>query len=121
MADTAYHIPVLVNEVIEYLALKPHGIYVDTTFGGGGHTRAILKAEPTVRVIAFDIDKHAVELNAPSVEQEFQERVKVIWGDYTQITQHLKKEKISSIQGILADFGTSTYQIMEQPGFSFMI
>ena len=44
-----YHKPVLVQEVIDYLAIKPHGVYLDVTFGGGGHTRAILEAEPPVR------------------------------------------------------------------------
>ncbi len=120
MIDTSYHKPVLVDEVLEYLALKPNGIYVDATFGGGGHTRAILEKEPTARVIALDIDKNAVALNAPELEMKFPERLKVIWGSYTHLTQILKKEKIAHIDGILADFGTSQYQIFQQPGFSFM-
>ena len=62
---TAYHIPVLLNESIEALAVKPDGVYVDATFGGGGHSRALLgKLGPTGRLIAFDKDADALA-NAP--------------------------------------------------------
>ena len=116
-----YHKPVLVNEVLAYMALKPHGIYVDTTFGGGGHTRAMLTAEPKCTVIAFDWDKKALEFNAPALLDEFDGRVTVQWGNFAQITQLLKKLKISEVNGILADFGTSQYQLSEAAGFSFAI
>lgn len=114
-----YHKSVLVNEVIEGLKIKPNGIYVDVTFGGGGHTRAILNAEPTCRVIALDWDQTAIEKNAPEVEQEFGSRVKVIWGSFTKLYHIMKKEKIDRVDGILADFGTSQHQIFYKQGFSF--
>lgn len=114
-----YHKPVLVNEVIEYIALKPHGVYVDATFGGGSHSRALLLAEPTIKLIAFDWDRTAVEENAPLLELEFGDRLTVLWGNFTSIVQLLKKQKISGVDGILADFGTSQYQILQQEGFSF--
>ncbi len=114
-----YHKPVLVNEVIEYMALKPHGTYVDATFGGGGHTRALLTAQPKCHVIAFDWDKNAIELNGPELLMEFEERLTLQWGNFAQITQLLKKLKVTQVDGILADFGTSQYQISESAGFSF--
>lgn len=119
-ADKPYHKAVLVNEVIEYIALRPHGVYVDATFGGGSHSRALLEAEPTIRLIAFDWDRTAVEENAPLLEMEFGDRLTVLWGNFTQITHLLKKQKIQAVDGILADFGTSQYQISQQAGFSFM-
>lgn len=114
-----YHKPVLVTEVIEYMALKPHGVYVDATFGGGGHTRALLTAQPKCQVIAFDWDKTALDLNGPELEYEFDGRLTLHWGNFAQITQLLKKLKITQVDGILADFGTSQYQISESAGFSF--
>ena len=103
------------------MALKPEGVYVDATFGGGGHTRALLEAEPTCRVIAFDWDKHAIELNSTELELDFGERISFQWGNFAQITQLLKKMRITQVDGILADFGTSQYQITESAGFSFNV
>lgn len=114
-----YHKPVLIHEVITYMALKPHGIYVDATFGGGGHTKALLTAEPKCSVIAFDWDKKAIELNGPPLLEEFGNRLTIQWGNFAHITQLLKKLKIMQVDGILADFGTSQYQIAESAGFSF--
>ncbi len=117
--STTYHKPVLISEVVTYMALKPDGIYVDATFGGGSHSRALLEAEPSIRLISFDWDKTAIELNGPDLEAEFGERFTLLWGNFTQITQLLKKQKIHSVDGILADFGTSQYQLSSQAGFSF--
>lgn len=109
----------LPKEVLESLNLKPNGLYIDVTFGGGGHTRAILEAEPTCRVIALDWDKIAIEQNAPALEEEFGERFKVVWSNFAKLYHVLKKEKISQVDGILADFGTSQHQIHHKEGFSF--
>jgi 16S rRNA (cytosine1402-N4)-methyltransferase len=114
-----YHKSVLVNEVIEGLRVKPNGVYIDVTFGGGGHTRAILNAEPTCKVIALDWDQTAIEQNAPKIEEEFGSRVKVVWGSFTKLYHIMKKEKIDKVDGILADFGTSQHQIFHRQGFSF--
>ena len=59
--EPAYHIPVLLHESIDLLKIKPDGVYVDVTFGGGGHTKAILAQLDTGKVIAFDRDADAVE------------------------------------------------------------
>lgn len=116
-----YHKPVLVHEVVEYLALQPYGVYVDATFGGGGHTRAILNAEPLCKVIAFDWDKHALEINGPELEEAFGNRLMLINGNFAHITPLLKKRGIERVNGILADFGTSQFQIAERAGFSFSV
>ncbi|KKP35389.1 MAG: Ribosomal RNA small subunit methyltransferase H [candidate division TM6 bacterium GW2011_GWF2_32_72] len=113
-----YHKSVLVNEVLEYLKPQPGKTYVDATFGGGGHTRAILEAEPKCKVIAFDWDKVAIETNKPQLEEEFGDRLEVIWGNFAQMYKLLRKEGIFQIDGVLADFGTSQHQIFEQAGFS---
>ncbi|MCL4360996.1 16S rRNA (cytosine(1402)-N(4))-methyltransferase RsmH [Candidatus Dependentiae bacterium] len=114
-----YHKSVLVNEVLEYLNPQPNKIYVDVTFGGGGHTRAISQSEPKCKVIAIDWDNVAIEKNGPELQEEFGDRIKLIWGNFAQIVYLLKKEGISKVDGILADFGTSQYQITKRPGFSF--
>lgn len=114
-----YHKSVLPKEVIEGLHLKPKGIYVDATLGGGGHTKAILQAETTCKVIAIDWDQEAIDKNAPSLEEAFGERIKIVWGNFARLHFILKKEKVSQVDGILADFGTSQHQIHYKEGFSF--
>ena len=116
---SVYHISVLTKEVIEGLDIKPNGVYVDATFGGGGHSRAILEAEPTCKVIAIDWDQVAIKTNAPRLEKEFGDRFKVVWGNFARLHFILKKEKIKHVDGILADFGTSQHQIQHKEGFSF--
>lgn len=114
-----YHIPVLREEVLAYFDPQPGGVYVDATFGGGGHTRAILEKEPQCRVIAMDWDLEALEQNGEPLQEEFPERLTLVWGNFAQIEKKLKKEGFNEVDGILADFGTSFYQLTERPGFSF--
>ncbi len=111
----------MADEVRTYLAPKPQGIYVDATFGGGGHTKVILEAEPTCTVIGIDWDAHALELNAPPLEEEYGDRFIPMAGSFAHIGRILKKLNISHIDGIIADFGTSQYQIKNLPGFSFSV
>jgi 16S rRNA (cytosine1402-N4)-methyltransferase len=121
MSKNTFHKSVLIKEVLHYLAPQPKKLYLDATLGGGGHTSAILEQESTCRIIAIDWDKKAVELNTPPLEKKFGERVKVVWGNFAHLERLLKKENISQIDGILADFGTSQKQIFEKDGFSFKI
>jgi 16S rRNA (cytosine1402-N4)-methyltransferase len=109
----------MVKEVVEYLALRPNGVYVDVTFGGGGHTRAILQQEPTCRVIACDWDNDALVLNGELIEREFPGRITLLWTNFSRLGEKLHKLGIVHVDGILADFGTSRYQIETKPGFSF--
>lgn len=120
MANTnSFHKSVLTKEIVESLNIKPNGLYVDATFGGGGHSAAILNSEPTCKVIAIDWDKEAININAPVLENEYGNRIKIIWGNFAHLMALLKKEKINNIDGIIADFGTSQFQIHEKEGFSF--
>lgn len=118
-----YHKSVLVAEVLEYLLVSNANAhtYVDATFGGGGHTQAILEADPRATVVAFDWDADALELNRTRFEEQYPGRVQFVWGNFAQLTQHLKKLGITTVDGILADFGTSQYQIKAQEGFSFSV
>lgn len=114
-----YHIPVLLNEVVMYCAPKPGGLYVDATFGGGGHTRALLQAEPTCRVIAIDWDSEAFAEHEELFTREFGDRIQLIWGNFAQLKLLLTRNGIDKVDGILADFGTSQHQIFSDRGFSF--
>lgn len=113
------HKSVLVNEVIEYLAPKPNGVYLDVTLGAGGHTRAILNAEPTCKVIGMDWDQKTLDIVAPQLETAYGERFEAIWGNFAHLYRIQKKFAIEPLDGILADFGTSQMQIHERSGFSF--
>lgn len=114
-----YHIPVLTREVVEHMAPKAGEIYVDCTLGGGSHTRALLRANPECQVIALDWDLGAIEKNAPALEEEFGDRITIVWGNFSTLSRHLAKLGVREVDGILADFGTSQYQIHERAGFSF--
>jgi len=114
-----YHIPVLLREVIEQIAPKKNGVYVDCTFGGGGHTTAILQADPTCKVIAFDWDREVIDLHKEKFEELFPGRIEFVWANFAQISLKLKKIGVKQVDGILADFGTSQHQIANKSGLSF--
>lgn len=112
--QSAYHIPVLLREVIEALAIQPDGVYVDCTFGGGGHSRAILdKLGPDGRLIAFDQDEDAKQ-NLPA-----DPRLLFIPQNFRHVQRFLRLHKISAVNGLLADLGVSSHQFDEaERGFS---
>ena len=112
--NNTYHVPVLLKESINGLNILPNGVYVDATFGGGGHTKEILNhLNSSGKVIAFDQDADAIE------NQIDDNRLKLIKSNFKYITNHLKYLKINKIDGLLADFGISSYQIDTQiRGFS---
>ncbi len=114
-----FHKSVLVPEVLQYLNILPNKTYLDVTLGGGGHTKAILQKEKTCKVIALDWDKATIGKNAPSLKEKFGDRFKILWGNFAHLERILKKEKIENVDGILADFGTSQFQIQQVPGISF--
>ncbi len=105
------HKPVLIQEVLAYLAPMPGQTFLDVTFGTGGHTRAILEAEPKCNVIAMDWDQLALENYAMPMQEEFGDRLSLVWGNFSLLYKILKKEGIDSVDGVLADFGTSQVQI----------
>ena len=114
------HKSVLLNETIEGLRIKPDGIYVDGTLGGGGHSYEIAKRlSDKGRLIGIDRDEDA--LNAASKRlSEFSQRVKLIRGNYEDTVSILKGLGISGIDGMLLDLGVSSYQFDEaERGFSY--
>ncbi len=121
MTQLPYHKSVLVSEVLHYLDPQPGGVYVDATFGGGGHTRAILEHEPRCRVIGLDWDRIAIETHEEAFKQKYGDRLKLIWGNFAQLELLLKKNGVRAVDGALADFGTSQDQIKQRAGFSFAI
>lgn len=110
-----YHIPVLLPESIEALAIKPDGIYVDCTFGGGGHSRAILdRLDHNGRLYGFDHDKDARE-NVPH-----DERFTFVRGNFKHIGNFLRYYGITHVDGIIADLGVSSHHFDEaERGFSY--
>ncbi len=113
------HKTVLKQEAIDYLNLKDGGVYIDATFGAGGHTRAILDAHPNVRVIAFDWDDSSIEKYGAELKEQYGDRLTMVWSNFSQLYQQVKKLKIKTVDGILADFGTSQMQLSGKAGFSF--
>ncbi|MFH1121436.1 MAG: 16S rRNA (cytosine(1402)-N(4))-methyltransferase RsmH [Bacteroidota bacterium] len=108
-----YHNPVLLSECIEGLAIKPDGIYVDVTFGGGGHSRAILKNLTTGKLLAFDQDSDAMQNLPPD------DRFIFINQNFKYLINFLRLYKAVPVDGILADLGISSHQIDEpERGFS---
>lgn len=108
-----YHNPVLLKECIEGLNINPAGIYVDVTFGGGGHSREILKYLTTGKLYAFDQDEDAVKNKIDD------ERFVLIKQNFRYLKNFLKMYNALPIDGLLADLGVSSHQFDEaERGFS---
>ncbi|AEF17089.1 Ribosomal RNA small subunit methyltransferase H [Thermoanaerobacterium xylanolyticum LX-11] len=113
------HESVLLQETIEYLEIKPDGIYVDGTLGGGGHSYEILRRLDKGKLIAIDRDMDAIK--AASIRLKDFNNTTYIHDNYKNIKDILKKCGIESIDGALLDLGVSSYQLDEaQRGFSYM-
>jgi 16S rRNA (cytosine1402-N4)-methyltransferase len=112
--EYAYHIPVLLKETIEALNIRSNGIYVDCTFGGGGHSKAILeKLGPNGKLVAFDQDEEAKK-NLPS-----DERIVFVPHNFRYLNRFLRLHHIPAVDGIIADLGVSSHQFDEAArGFS---
>lgn len=112
------HIPVLFNETIDALNVRPDGTYVDCTAGGGGHCAAVAEKLTTGRIIAIDQDPEAIE----SLNERFKDnsRVTVIHDNFVNIEAILRKLDINGVDGIMADLGVSSHQLdTDERGFSF--
>ncbi len=109
-----YHKPVLLEESIIGLKINPNGIYVDATFGGGGHSKEILSnLNSTGKLIAFDQDQDAIE------NKLLDKRLKLVKSNFKYLNNYLNYFQIKKIDGLLADFGISSHQIdNESRGFS---
>ena len=111
------HVPVLFNETISILNIKPDGIYVDGTAGGAGHSTAIAKKLTSGRLIALDRDPDAVDVAAKRLAAY---RAEVVQSNYSDIAAVLAKRNISKVDGILLDLGVSSYQLDNgERGFSY--
>ena len=108
-----YHSPVLLIECIEGLNIKPTGIYVDVTFGGGGHSKEIMKHLDGGKLFAFDQDADAHENNLR------QDGFKLIDANFRYLRNFLRMEGVKKVDGILADLGVSSHQFdVAERGFS---
>ncbi len=114
LQTTKYHIPVLLNTCIDALQINPNGIYVDITFGGGGHSKAIYDKLTNGKLIAFDRDADALT-NAWD-----NEKFTLVNQNYAQLKNWLNFYGISQIDGLLGDLGVSSHQFdISERGFSF--
>ncbi|TFV96121.1 16S rRNA (cytosine(1402)-N(4))-methyltransferase RsmH [Algoriphagus kandeliae] len=113
MTTSVYHIPVMLAQCTEGLAINPNGVYVDVTFGGGGHSREILKHLDNGHLYGFDQDPDA-EANA--IEDD---RFTFVAANFRDIKKFLRLYGVREVDGILADLGISSHQIDEpKRGFS---
>ena len=111
-----YHVPALLDECLKALDLSPDGVYVDVTFGGGGHSRAILsRLGPDGRLFAFDQDADA-EANAPNDDPRFV----FIRSNFRYLASFLRYHGVRQVDGVLADLGVSSHHFdTPHRGFSF--
>lgn len=114
----APHVPVLASRVIEYLSPRDGALYIDGTFGAGGHTRLILSSADC-RVIGIDRDRSAIALGAPLVDQAGG-RLALIEGRLSELESLLAAQGVTAVDGIVIDLGVSSMQLDQgERGFSF--
>jgi 16S rRNA (cytosine1402-N4)-methyltransferase len=122
---TREHVPVLLREVVEALAVRPGGRYVDCTLGGGGHAEAILEAaSPNGELLGIDLDPEALatarQRMARFSAEGGGERVTFVEGNFSQVGDLCRERGFAPVQGILFDLGLSSLQLEEESrGFSF--
>lgn len=110
-----YHQPVMLNECLEGLCIDPEGTYVDVTFGGGGHSMAILAQLKGGRLISFDQDEDAAQEAQKITHRSFT----FCQANFRYLKQYLKLHGVTRVNGILADLGVSSHQIdSPERGFS---
>lgn len=109
-----YHVPVLFHETIDALSIQPDGVYVDCTFGGGGHSKGILdKLSPNGKLVAFDQDADAQQ----NIQNE--PRLLFVPQNFRHLQRFLRLHGIAQVDGVLADLGVSSHQFNEgERGFS---
>src|SRR4029079_230704 len=101
------HLPVLLNEVMQFLNLRPDGRYIDATFGAGGHTQELLeRTSPGGRVLAIDQDESAIEQGRTSLES-YGSRLVLVQANFRNIAMIAPQHGFSEPDGILADIGVS--------------
>lgn len=110
-----YHLPVLLQESVDAMAIKPDGVYVDVTFGGGGHSSLIASRLTTGKLYSFDQDRDAEEQSKKIESPAFQ----FVRANFRDIKKYLRLYKVSAVDSILADLGVSSHQFdVPERGFS---
>jgi 16S rRNA (cytosine1402-N4)-methyltransferase len=104
------HVSVMPGEIVRLIEPRSGGIYLDATAGGGGHSRAILEACPTARVVALDRDPEAVTA-AEHALADFGERARVLHADFADVERVLIEQEIPALDGLVADLGVSSQQL----------
>ena len=119
MSRTESHTPVLVEEVLQWLEVKPDGIYVDATLGAGGHSVAIAQRLVSGRLISLDQDERALELARENLKP-WKDRVTLVKSAFSRIAEVEHELGIPKVDGVLADLGVSSMQLDQSArGFSF--
>lgn len=116
------HVTVLLNEAVEGLNIKPDGVYVDCTLGGGGHTKKILsELSEKGRLYSFDQDQTAIDYNEEQLKNEIEKgRLTLIKSNFRNIASELEKRDVLSVDGIVYDLGVSSPQFdIGERGFSY--
>ena len=115
----APHTPVMLEEVLEWLRIKPDGIYVDATLGAGGHSEAIAARLSSGRLISLDRDEQALQIARERLTR-FESKVSCVLSPFSRIAEAVRELGIPMVDGVLADLGVSSMQL-DQPerGFSF--
>ena len=114
MNEEFYHNPVMLKETIDALNINPNGIYIDATFGGGGHSKEIIKHLKNGQLIGFDVDTDT-EKNIINDEKFI-----FVRGNFKYINKFLKYFNIDKVDGILADLGVSSHHFdRAERGFSY--
>ena len=115
----AVHIPVMVDEVLDALDVRPGGRYVDCTLGGAGHAEAILeRSEPGGTLLGIDADQAAIE-RATRRLARFDGAVRLVRGNFRDVGEICRQLEFAPVNGVFMDLGLSSYQLEEGAGFSF--
>jgi 16S rRNA (cytosine1402-N4)-methyltransferase len=113
------HRPVLLTEAVDQLVWRP-GVYVDGTFGGGGHTREILNRDAGNRVIAFDLDLAAIDRGQKLQREIGADRLAIIHDNFVDMASNLDELGVDCVDGVLLDLGMSSFQLDDgERGFAF--
>ncbi|MEW6231944.1 MAG: 16S rRNA (cytosine(1402)-N(4))-methyltransferase RsmH [Chloroflexota bacterium] len=115
------HVPVLYEEVLGGLAVKPGGVYIDGTVGGGGHARGILeRSTPEGRLLGIDADPAAIEASGENLK-DFHHRITLVNDNFRRLEVIASEAGFASVDGVLLDLGVSSWQLAEaKRGFSFL-